>query len=172
MLPFTTKYTNTSKVSQHIPLASQFSVSYLPKNELRTVPDYKMAAMYYQHAASSNSALGMFNLAWMYEHALGVTRDFPLAKRYYENAKESDPKSEMIVMVFLAVVRVKWMYHSVFGEKETDEKLPPPPADVNEPEIIASSFAEENLNVKVWAAFLLCVGMAGLLALRTRLLYI
>ena len=91
------------------------------------------AARYYQSAAETQmSALAMWNLGWMYENGVGVPQvrvvlatlrndwaeleqDFHLAKRHYDLASEANSEAYLPVMLSLAKLYVRSLWHTLTG---------------------------------------------------------
>ncbi|EJD40278.1 HCP-like protein [Auricularia subglabra TFB-10046 SS5] len=77
---------------------------------------WEKAAGYYHSAVETHvSALAMWNLGWMYEHGRGVTQDFHLAKRYYDMALETNAEAAFPVLLSLAKLHVRALWHSLTG---------------------------------------------------------
>ncbi|KAF8622649.1 hypothetical protein AX15_006760 [Amanita polypyramis BW_CC] len=74
------------------------------------------AARYYQSAADTQmSALAMWNLGWMYENGIGVPQDFHLAKRHYDLALETNTEAYLPIMLSLAKLYAKSLWHTLTG---------------------------------------------------------
>ncbi|EJD40276.1 HCP-like protein [Auricularia subglabra TFB-10046 SS5] len=77
---------------------------------------WEKAAGYYHSAVETHvSALAMWNLGWMYEHGRGVTQDFHLAKRYYDMALETNTEAAFPVLLSLAKLHMRALWHSLTG---------------------------------------------------------
>ncbi|KAM6502505.1 hypothetical protein JOM56_002482 [Amanita muscaria] len=74
------------------------------------------AVRYYQSAADTQlSALAMWNLGWMYENGVGLPQDFHLAKRHYDLALETNSEAYLPVMLSLAKLYAKSVWHTLTG---------------------------------------------------------
>ncbi|KAH8926050.1 HCP-like protein [Atractiella rhizophila] len=77
-------------------------------------PQYEQAAACYQSAAATSlSALALWNLGWMHENGLGVAKDFHLAKRYYDLATITNMEASFPITLSLIRLYIRSIYNTI-----------------------------------------------------------